>query len=280
MKNPKDSCSYYIDLLCEKFRNRGIAEKVKSDVEADERKSARAKIKSSAEKSNVKKSAKYKSGVYNGKPYMSSEDFARYYNSTRQNIAPKAEPRDEEEYKKAAADAQGEIQLQSKKEMRLAVFRVIKEKLGRALKPLSRPSKLINEVNRGFDDGDETISVARQRAPRGVMPAIILIGCSLLLIVTSSVMVSRAESDVSRLEKELEVLRDTEAKLYTDLEVKNNMIEIKKIAESKYGMVGAEYLNSKYVSIKREDQININAKDKNVSAVVEFLRALGIKPKK
>jgi len=209
---------------------------------------------------------------------MSSEDFARYYNSTRRNIAPTAEPRDEEEYKKAAADAKKEIQLQSKKEMRLAIVKAIKQKLGRALKPLSRPSKLINEVNSGFDDGEEIVTVKRQKLPRGVMPAIILIGCSLLLIVTSSVMVSRAESDVSHLEKELEALRDTEAKLYTDLEVKNNMIEIKEIAQSKYGMVSAEYLNSKYISIKREDKINVNANEENQPALVELLKALGIKP--
>ena len=278
MKNIKDSCSYYIGLLCERFRNKGIAEKAHIDAQNDI--AAENKRKSRRQKDAVDpKSKKYKTSPHEGKLYTGSDDFARYYKDLRGPKSPDAASRDEKEYQKALADAQGQVKLQSKKEMRLAIRKLIGEKLREiGLIPI-RPRKLMETVERGFPDAeaDGEVKAKHKRMPKGIVFAVMIIFVSFLLIVTSSVMVSRTESDISRLESELEDLKELEAKLNTDLEVKNNMIDIKEIAEGEYGMVSAEYVASRYVCIEREDEIIIGNSYANKSAIVRLFEALGLK---
>ena len=279
MKAPKDSCSYYIDLLCAKFRNRGIAEKVQSDSESEARRERKNAKKYASDADISPKSRKYKTGVHEGKLYTSSDDFARYYNDLRGPKTPDAPSRDEEEYKKAIADSEKEIRLQSKKEMRLAIRRLMGQKCREIGLIPPNPKKLIEATNKGFfaDDPEDRREARAQKMPRRVLPTVLLVALSLFLIVSSSVMVSRAESDVSRLESELEELIELDEKLKVDLEVKNNMVNIKEIAEEEYGMVSAEYVASRYVHIEREDKIVINDQPRVQSAFVTLLEALGLK---
>lgn len=278
MKNLKDSCSYYIGLLCERFKNKGIAEKVNNDAQRDIE--ASNKRRSRHKDGTIDpKSKKYKTSSYNGKLYTGSEDFARYYNDLRGPKTPEAASRDEEEYKKALADSQRQVKLQSKKEMRLAIRKLIGEKLSEiGLIPV-RPKKLMETVSCGFPDAEAQgeVKVKHKGVPKGMLFAVIIIFVSLLLIVTSSVMVSRTESDISRLESRLEDLKEQEAKLNVDLEVKNNMIDIKEIAEGEYGMVSAEYVASRYISIEREDKVILDTSYSRESAIVRLFEALGLK---
>ncbi len=278
MKNIKDSCSYYIGLLCERFQNKGIAEKAtidaQSDIAASNKRRARHK-----DDTIDPKSKKYKTSLYNGKLYTGSEDFARYYKDLRGPKSPDAASRDEEEYKKALADSKREVKLQSKKEMRLAIRKLIGEKLREiGLIPI-KPQKLMETIGRGFPDAEAQgeVKAKQQRLPKGMPLTIIIIFVSLLLIVTSSVMVSRTESDISRLESKLEDLKEEESKLNADLEVKNNMIDIKEIAQGQYGMVSAEYVASRYIHIERDDKIIFDTDYSRESAIVRLFEALGLK---
>ena len=278
MKNIKDSCSYYIDLLCERFKNKGIAEKANIDAQKDIEASnkRRAKLKNDT---IDPKSKKYKTSVYGGRLYTGSDDFARYYKDLRGPKSPNGASRDEEEYKKALADSKREVKLQSKKEMRLAIRKLMGEKLREiGLIPL-KPRKLMESISRGFLDAEAQgeVKAKHQRLPKGMPLAIIVIFVSLLLIVTSSVMVSRTESDISRLESKLEDLKEEEAKLNADLEVKNNMIDIKEIAQGQYGMVSAEYVASRYIHIEREDKVILDSSYSRESAIVRLFEALGLK---
>ena len=278
MKNIKDSCSYYINLLCDRFRNKGIAEKAHLDAQADAAASAKRRARKGADTIDPK-SKKYKTSLYNGKLYTGSEDFARYYKDLRGPKSPDAASRDEEEYKKALADSRGKVKLQSKKEMRLAIRKLMGEKLREiGLIPI-KPKKLMETVGRGFPDADAQgeVKAKRKSMPKGMLFAVMIIFVSLLLIVTSSVMVSRTESDISRLESKLEELKKQEAKLSVDLEVKNNMINIKEIAEGEYGMVSAEYVASRYISIGREDTVITDSSYSRESAIVRLFEALGLK---
>src|SRR4051794_40196814 len=114
MKDPKDTCSLYIEMMCDRFRNRGIAEKVQSDAEQSRRSSERNRKKYPPDVRGGRISEKYRTGSYNGKAYMSSDDFVRYYKDTR-ILSANVRPRNEEEYKKALDASQREAQLQSKK---------------------------------------------------------------------------------------------------------------------------------------------------------------------
>lgn len=278
MKNPKDTCSFYIDMLCNRFRNRGIAEKVQSDAEQGRRSSEKSRKKYPPDVRDGRISDKYRTGSYNGRAYMSSDDFIRYYKDTR-SLSAKVKSRDEEEYKKALAASQTEAQPASKKESRLTVKKLLGQKLREfGIFPFSL-KRMVEKVNEGFpgDESEDEDRSKRKRVPRGLALSMLVVFTSLLLIVTSSVMVSRVRSDVARLEYRLEVLKNTEAKLYADLEVKNNMIEIKAKADE-YGMVSAEYVASRYIYIEREDKIEIGSGKPKSSALINMLDALGLAP--
>lgn len=278
MKNIKDSCSYYIGLLCERFQNKGIAEKANIDAQRDISASNKRRARYKDDTTDPK-SKKYKTSSYNGKLYTGSEDFARYYKDLRGPKSPDAASRDEEEYKKALADSKEQVKLQSKKEMRLAIRKLMGEKLREiGLIPI-KPKRLMESIGRGFPDAEAQgeVKAKHQGIPKSIALAVIIIFVSLLLIVTSSVMVSRTESDISRLESELEDLKEEEAKLSVDLEVKNNMIDIKEIAEGQYGMVSAEYIASRYIHIEREDKVILDTSYSRESAIVRLFEALGLK---
>lgn len=278
MKNIKDSCSYYIGLLCERFQNKGIAEKANIDAQKDIASSNKRRARHK-DQSIDPKSKKYKTSSYDGKLYTGCEDFARYYKDLRGPKSPDAASRNEEEYQKALADAQGQAKLQSKKEMRLAIRKLIGEKLREiGLIPI-KPKRLMESIGRGFPDAEAQgeVKANRKAMPKGMLFAVMIIFISLLLIVTSSVMVSRTESDISRLESKLEDLKEEEAKLNVDLEVKNNMIDIKEIAQGQYGMVSAEYVASRYIHIEREDKIIFDVGYSRESAIVRLFEALGLK---
>lgn len=278
MKDPKDTCSFYIEMMCDRFRNRGIAEKAKNDMEESRRSFERSRKKYPPDVRGGQISEKYRTGSYNGRSYMSSDDFVRYYKDTR-SLSAKVRSRDEEEYKKALDASQKEAQLQSKKEMRLAIKKLLGQKLREfGIFPFSL-KRIMEKINEDFpeDESEDEDHAKRKKIPRGLALSMLVVFISLLLIVSSSVMVSRARSDVARLEYRLEVLKAMETKLYADLEVKNNMIDIKARADE-YGMVGAEYVASRYVYIDREDKIELGSGKPKRSALINMLDALGLAP--
>ncbi len=278
MKEQKNSCTDKINELCEQFKDRGIADKVSADAGKNRKKAEKLrKTYSTGERSP--KSKKYKTGSFNGTPYVSSDDFARYYNDLRNPQKPNGSSRDDKEYREAEKAARKSARLQSKKERRLAIMKLLGTKLKAwGLFPLS-PKKFIEESNKGFDEDDpqNRESVKGKTPPARVVFVIAVISFSLLLVVTSSVMVSRAQSDVANLESKLSELGDLETKLSADLEVKNNMVDIKKIAEEKYGMVGAEYVASRYVYIERDDKIQLGNSKADRSALIRLLEAIGLR---
>lgn len=265
MGDKNKPCSYYIEELCKKFRNRGIAEKVQTDATQA----------GTGRDGGSLPDKRYMSVTHNGKICMSSDDMARYYRDTRGYSTPHAEGRAD---KNTDIEDKG-AQLQSKKELRLAIRKHIGSKLRAAGIIPPNPKRLIETVNEGFEaDEPESRGYAEpKRIRRGVIPCILLVFVSLLLVVASSVMVSRAESERARLESQLKELTATEAKLKVDLEVKNNMVDMKQIAEGEYGMVGAEYVKSRYIDLQRDDRIDIGDGSGRKSTFETLLEALGLR---
>lgn len=271
MGDKNKTCSYYIDELCRKYRNRGIAEKVQSDASGTD---IGYDIGGGKDGKAVRKK-KYMSVTHGGKVCMSSDDMARYYRDTRGYSTPHADSSNED----AEDGGDTGAELQSKKELRLAIRKHIGSKLRAAGIIPPNPKRLIETVNKGFDsdEPDRRGYAEPKRIRRGVIPCVLLIFVSLLLVVSSSVMVSRAESERSRLESQLKELKATEAKLKVDLEVKNNMVVMKQIAEDEYGMVGAEYVKSRYISLPRQDRVDVGDGGEHRSAFVTLLEALGLR---
>ena len=113
--------------------------------------------------------------------------------------------------------------------------------------------------------------------PRGVISLISIVTVSLLLIVCSTVMVSRASGEVAKLEVKLERLEAVRDDLATDLEVKNNLLEIQRIAVSEYGMISGDYAASRYVDVTEDEKIELYQKDGDGESLFgRIMRAIGL----
>jgi hypothetical protein len=133
---------------------------------------------------------------------------------------------------------------------------------------------VVEEFKKQTEEMDEGV---KKRIPRGIIPVLAVVTLSLLMIVCASVMVSRASGDVSKLEKEIEKLEVVRDDLATDLEVKNNMLDIKRIAVEEYGMISGDYANSRYVDVTEEEKIEIiDTNEKEDNLLVKILRAIGL----
>ena len=102
-----DVCNLYIEMLCEKFKDRGIRTAGASIENAE----LYRKLETDVAEAHVNASdAKYKSLNHGGRPLMSSEDFAAYYKDLRDYKMPRFYSRAESEYEAAKALAEKRVQ--------------------------------------------------------------------------------------------------------------------------------------------------------------------------
>ncbi len=264
-----DIGTLYIDMLCEKFKNRGIKTGLSAEKSAE--------IRKNAEKLGIRledvsaMDEKYRTLKVDGKTYMSSEDFAAYYKDLRGYKLPSFAARAENEYKEAEAAAKNvqESGKPPKKALWLAVKRRIKDFV------LDFFSVFVVEEFKKQSE-EEVVEGKKKRIPRGVLSTMLIVTLSLMLIVSSTVMVSRASGDVSRLEYEIEQLQIEKNDLDGKLIETSDMIEIKRIAVNEYGMISGDYATSKFLDVAENEAIAIygeKAREDNI--VVKVLKAIG-----
>ncbi len=265
-----DISALYIDMLCERFKNRGI----KSGL--SEAKSA--EIRRNAEMLGLEIDGvsaydeKYRTMRIDGKSYMSSDDFAAYYKDLRGYKMPHFYSRAEKEYDEAEAGAKNvqESGKPPKKALWLAIKRRTKDT---ALEFVN--GYIVNEARKQVEE--EVVEGKKKRFPRGVIPTLAAVTLSLLLIVCSAVMVSRASREVSILEDDVEELMEVRDDLATVLEVKNNMLDIKRVAIEEFNMISREYAKSVFIDVKEDEKIVLY--DKGLvgeSFIRTLLKAIGL----
>ena len=283
-----DVASLYIDMLCERFKDRGIRSSVRSEADAQKKKnSARSRLVSlypnmagvSAD------DAKYKSMNVDGRQCMSCEDFANYYKDLRDYKMPRFYSRAETEYEEADAAYKAEKVQESGKPPKKAVWLAITKHAKSKIKEI--PSHLNKEELTEFSkewfllgEEAEVKSDEKKRLPAGVISTIFAVTLSLLLVVCSSVMVSRASAEVGSLEDRIDQLSFEKRDLEGKLEVKNNMLDIQRIAVEEYGMISASYASSRYVDIRENEKLEgIEKESKKDSWLAELLMAIGFDEK-
>ncbi len=277
-----DVVTLYIDMLCERFKDRGIKTSVQSSAEEySGRDSARSRLVSlyPSMAGVSAKDEKYNSINVGGRACMSSEDFANYYRDLRDYKMPRFYSRAEKEYEEAEAAKVAEGVQETGNPPKKAVWLTVKGRIKSITSHLGKEELTkFSEEWFELESGDEVREGEKRRMPRGVIPTILAVSLSLMLIVCSSVMVSRASAEVSALEDKIDSLgveiRDLEGKL----EVKNDMLEIYRIATEQYGMISEDYASSRYVDIREDEQIkSVNKSEKKDSWLDELLRAIGFK---
>ena len=278
-----DVAALYIDMLCERFKDRGVKTSVKSGAAAQSSKSAKRRFEGlyTGMSTISARDAKYNTSSIGGRKVMSSEDFANYYRDLRDYKTPHYYSRAESEY--AAADAEAEASVQeSGKSPKKAKWLAIARHAGSKIKEI--PSHLNREEFTQFAEnwfelkvGEEVRAGEKKKIPFGVISTILIVTLSLLMIVCSTVMVSRASGEIGALEEKIESL-DFEIKdLEGKLEVKNNMLDIKRIATEEYGMISAEYAASRYIDVTDEEKLeSVEGRDDGGSWLSDVLCAIGI----
>jgi hypothetical protein len=218
----------------------------------------------------------YRSGVYNGSKYMTSDDFVRYFKSRRAFYMPEALRQKQEEIAlansavpKRKANGRGSRELvgseSNSKEGHLgAIISALKE-IKEKWFPMEPREGRVDTYARG-----------RFKVPVAVMSWMAVFTVSLGLIVGGSVMIGSASGEVGRLNSEISVLEATQTDLEGKLDLKYDINEIEAEAKS-LGMIKREHADNQYLSIKGDNDIIVyeESGDKNVG-LAALLAAFGI----
>lgn len=277
-------CAYYIEMLCERYRDRGIATHVRADAALQERNEALTRAMAPGayireERVSGGKKNKYRNGVYNGDRYMTADDFVAYYKAQRGYKKP--------DYREETnAEAVGGAERAVVKSPKKAVWLTETEKLPAFLRAfLRRPVGVkLNELAADWfpvekEDKQVPDSTHGRRFgfAGGVMASLVMVAFALTMIVGSSVMVSHANGELTSLRSEYEQAEELHNELYAKMEQKDNMLTIGTLARE-YGMVSAEYISSEYAAEQAEEKIvAYPEEDKSGFDLSAILSAIGMK---
>ena len=213
----------------------------------------------------------FRHGQFRGQAYMTVNDFAAYYSQCRQS---KPVARGEQSATKTVTakdctdsgvilcrtPSKNQDKIQNKKSMSL----------------IHHADKIAREW---FEKDDRVIRRKDQgRAfPLSMVACFVIIAVSLMMLVSGTVMVSGAKSEVSELKNEVASLSH-EAELLEDrLEAEIDYLEIYRIATEEYGMVDADFVKGTYLGRDAENYIEVYEKPEDTqTAFATLLAAIGI----
>ncbi len=211
----------------------------------------------------------YRSGVYNGSKYMTSDDFVRYFKHRREFNMPEALVRKQQE---AVLD---ETALPTKRISQKGMRESSDSKEGH-LKTLI--SALITLKDKWFqpEPTEGRQQQGRFRLPVAAMSGLAVFTLSLGLIVGGSVMIGSASGEVGRLNSEISVLEARQDDLEGKLDLKYNINEIEEDAKN-LGMIKREHADNQYIPVEGDNEVIVyeGNEDKNVG-LSALLAAFGI----
>lgn len=144
----------------------------------------------------------------------------------------------------------------------------------------AKPSRAITESRPHISQKVPLYEVkAAHRMPLPVAAMVALIVCTLtvLTVVTGSALVGRASDEVSELKNEAAALAATERELTQELDRKNDLRTIERIAVDELGMIPTDLITKKYISFSGIDVIEAYTDDREESVGLStLLSAIGI----
>ena len=154
------------------------------------------------------------------------------------------------------------------------------EAMGKGL--LQIPQKACKELCKKmpvwFDAAEADTSSNSRRFPLSAFAAMLAVAVSLLLIVASSVMVRLAETDISRLKEQISTVSVQAADMKSDLEVGQDILQIRQIATEEYGMVAEDFVKMDYISLRGEDSVEVYKEEREERmGLSALLSAIGLK---
>ncbi len=151
--------------------------------------------------------------------------------------------------------------------------------------PAARKSSKLSEIRRNLrpillvkQDNVETVKVAVKR-PFPVGAVVMVTICTLLLMFTvmSYVQINEYTIEVALLRGELTDLAGEKKELALAIEEKNDMLKIEEYATENLGMVKADQLTKKHISLDQEDKVEVveTEPSKDVTVVSGVMSAIG-----
>lgn len=213
----------------------------------------------------------YRSGVYNGSRYMTSEDFVRYFKSRRAFYSPstfKAVEAEENknsavpERKNGASSSSLTPSESGSKESHIRGIVAAVKKFAREWFPTER--KEGRSVGKRF------------KLPVSAMLGIAVFALSMTLVVSGSVLVEASAGEVGRLDSEIANLKMEKADIEGKLDLKYTVDEIEADAKE-MGMIKRQYADSEYIRLENDDEIVIYDGEVNENiGLTTLLSAFGI----
>lgn len=254
-----------IHMFCERYRDRGVAAKVHADASRQKKQEAldraimpgkisdRAAGQSAQPKAgqprNEQKMNRYRSGVSEGKRYMTVDDFDRYYRDRRVPHVPQYRAADTAAVRRDKAElavdgtAMGGVDLPKK-----AGWLTDTDKLPAPVRKLitHRFFRWLNVWAGETFPRETEMTVSREKArriPAGAVAALVTVAVSMSLVIGSTVLVSQSTREVSELKDALAEKQAVVSTLNDQIDLKNDLLGIRDKAVNELGMVNEKYLS-------------------------------------
>ena len=274
------ACAEYVEALCQRYKDRGIAAHVRLDAKRQEREEALSHAMAPgayimAERVSDGKADKYRTGLYKGERHMTADDFVRYYHDQRSYKMPNYSVR-------VAATEQKEAEVAGGQTPKKALWLTVTEQMPESVrKYLESPATArLSELSRDWFPIEKEQKCEKSEAkkmPAGVLGAMLTVTLCCIMIVCSSVMVSLSLRETSILQNKLDALDKQYTTLNTELSLKNDMLEIERIAVEEYNLVRSEYGPTQVLTTGSENTVEVYEPENEFGqGLSNLLSAIGI----
>ena len=273
-QNINDSYTRCICELRARYKGRGIA----NSIGASE--SAQARIADNAQAANesyvlfdsrTNIADSYRSGVYNGSKYMTSDDFVRYYKTRRAFYMPEAVRAKQQAEEAAVVAPQRKTFGRGRRESGKQ-----DSKEGHLSGLISAAKEIVKEWL-PIEAGEFKLQWKLTRLPTAAMSALAVFTISLGLIVGGSVMIGNASGELGGLNSEIASLEETQTELESKLSMKYDINQLKNEVED-MGMIKMGHADNQYITIDSDcDVIVYDKEEKETTPLMALLSAFGFK---
>ncbi len=266
-----DNC---MNQLHARYDGRGVSVNIANERQRRDMASPNAYLIARRDKGGV--SDKYKNGEFNGQKYMTTGDFLKYYNSHKTPVTPTPVRRPAPVTKEFASPktnvgSHPERRLEARPEPNVSATRPIRKYDPKAdtivMPAIGSRKKIKNRIVRLFEKwfpaerGGEKSADEKKNIPVASIALIISASVAMTLIVSTTVMVSDARTELSNTKYEIRQLQKEEAALEEELVKRDDLEMINEYAQNKLGMIRKEFVSSSYMDISEGDGVNSEIED-------------------
>lgn len=273
-QNINDSYTRCICELRARYKGRGIANSIGASESAQERIADNAQAANESyvlfdSRTNIADS--YRSGVYNGSKYMTSDDFVRYFKTRRAFYMPEAVRAKQQAEEAAVVAPQRKTFGRGRRESGKQ-----DSKEGHLSGLISAAKEIVKEWL-PIEAGEFKLQWKLTRLPTAAMSALAVFTISLGLIVGGSVMIGNASGELGGLNSEIASLEETQTELESKLSMKYDINQLKNEVED-MGMIKMGHADNQYITIDSDcDVIVYDKEDKETTPLMALLSAFGFK---